>query len=143
MKTETKYWVCEICGKKLKPRGYASHYRWCKQKRDFPPDPPPPKPSKYFCKFCNSSWPTSIARNGHQIKCRLNPKREETIEKIRQSHLGLKHSAETKNKISSGMSKFWTSVKTSGKTLLDRFRIQGTHSDEGVDIFINDKDDSW
>lgn len=49
----------------------------------------------YTCKYCNKQWNTNQARNGHQNRCMLNPKRNQTIKKTSQT---LKNRAST-NKV--------------------------------------------
>ena len=42
----------------------------------------------YTCKYCNKQWNTNQARNGHQSRCVLNPKRNQTIKKTSQTLKG-------------------------------------------------------
>lgn len=53
----------------------------------------------YTCKYCGKQWDNNQARNGHQIRCKLNPKRSETILKTSKTLKGKFYGKITQKKV--------------------------------------------
>lgn len=89
---------CKICGKIFlslpQLKGHlSSHNRKIKTKVE--------KPKKeYKCKFCETTFNNGLSLGGHQTHCKLNPRKNETKDKISKAGMNRKVSDETKLKLS-------------------------------------------
>jgi hypothetical protein len=66
----------------------------------------PKSEQQVICPFCGREFKNGKAMGAHSGSCKNNPKSKERSEKIRKAHIGLKHSDETKAKISKSMFKY-------------------------------------
>ena len=53
----------------------------------------------YICKYCGKLWESSNKRNGHQIRCKLNPNINEINHKIFKTCKDRKINSKPKQKI--------------------------------------------
>jgi hypothetical protein len=77
--------------------GYEAHLRLFRK---------PQSEQQVICPFCSREFKNGKAMGAHSGSCKNNPKSTERSEKIRKAHIGLKHSDETKRKISKSMFKY-------------------------------------
>ena len=127
--------LCPICDRFFKNKGFAEHKRHCEKRNGVWTDDKVLGP--YYCKFCNSEWPSRDARNGHQIKCKLNPDREKCIANISKSCIGRKMSEETKAKISTSMKLYRATCKDLGN-VIGKTQIKDTEG-ETINFFFKDE----
>ena len=61
------------------------------------------KLASHCCQYCKQEFETGQKLGCHTVFCKLNPNRNDTVNKIRIAMTGSKHSDETKLKISSSL----------------------------------------
>lgn len=131
---------CTICGKYIHNSGYANHTKACTEregdwetKKTYYETISQDK--IYDCEFCGRSFEHNYrARNAHQMKCAKNPKREEVIEKIRETCTGQKTPINTKRKISQSMKEYRKLVDDPNNKIVDKTTIKDV---EELDTFID------
>lgn len=135
---------CPICGKYIHKSGFSNHHKFCKERDgDWETKKVYYKPISedkiYTCKFCDRSFEHNFrARNGHQMKCKLNPKREEVIEKIRNTCSGKKTPIEVKKKISKSMKEYRQIADNEENKIVGKTKVKDDHSDAFMDIFFKE-----
>lgn len=130
---------CPLCKQFFKNLGFASHYRHC-QRRNGDWSVPEKKYGPYYCKYCGKEWPCKNSKSGHQMKCHSNPKREECIQKISKSHLGMKMSEEVKEKIRNSMKVFHFERKKRGEDVVGKETITNKDNENNtLDLFFKDE----
>lgn len=60
----------------------------------------------YKCTYCDKEYKNPKALGGHKVWCKKNPKREKSIQKLKEKNIGKKLSEETKQKISKSRTKY-------------------------------------
>jgi len=129
--------LCSLCNRFFKNKGFTEHKRHCEKRGgDWSQEEVIRGP--YLCKFCGCEWPTREARNGHQIKCKLNPERESCIEKISKSCMGREMSEEVKEKISISMKEYKAKCKEMGDKIVGKTNIKDTEGDT-IELFFTDE----
>jgi len=128
--------LCPLCDRFFKNKGFAEHTRHCK-KRNGDWSAKEVIRGPYLCKFCKDEWPSRDARNGHQIKCKLNPEREKCIANISKSCMGHEVSEDTKNKISISMKNYIAACKELGN-VVGKTQIKDNKG-ESIDFFFKDE----
>jgi len=129
---------CTICGNYFHNSGYANHVKACKEREgDWETKKTYYKPISqdkiYDCEFCGRSFGHEYrAKNAHQMKCKQNPKREEVIEKIRETCTGQKTPSNVKKKISQSMKEYM--IATDEPKVIDKAKIT---DDDGLNDFID------
>lgn len=97
---------CERCN------SYVKKHVLCNTEQDFEKCPRlrPTAEYKSTCPYCNLKLDNHLALGGHMVTCKENPKQKERNAKISESHKGLTHSDECKNKISESMKEYHKSI---------------------------------
>ena len=131
---------CTICGKYIHNSGYANHLKACKE-RDGDWETKKiyyttiSQDKIYTCDFCGRSFEHNYhARNGHQMKCKENPDREEIIERIRETCTGQKTPTIVRKKISQSMKEYRKLVDNPDNNIIDKTKIK---NDDDDDDFID------
>jgi len=135
---------CPICKRFLYKSGFSNHYKYCKERNgDWETQKTYYKTISedkiYTCNFCNRSFDHNFrARNGHQMKCKLNPKREETIEKIRNTCSGKKTPTEVKKKISESMKEYRKIADDKDNNIIGKTKIKEENSEDFIDLIFKE-----
>lgn len=141
---------CIHCGKFFTHRGIRLHQEYCIaiREREYLATIHPLKKKVYHCRFCQrvfsaanykircGAYSAKSARNCHEINCNLNPKKQESNEKLSRSKTGHKHSKTTRDKISLTMKGFWAAFNQ----IENMVRIKkGTTYEEAMDIYFDEE----
>lgn len=85
----------------------------------------PKSEHKTVCKYCKKDFGDYKQMIGHINFCDLNPNTEERNRKVSESHKGLKHSEETKRKISNSMKRFHAIKTREGVFTARQVQVRG------------------
>ena len=135
---------CPICGKYIHNSGFANHLKACKEREgDWETKKTYYKPISqdkiYECEFCGRSFEHDYrARNAHQMKCKENPKREEVIEKIRETCTGQKTPTKVKKKISQSMKEYRKLADDPENKVAGKTKIKNDDSDDFIDLIFKE-----
>lgn len=101
---ENKTYYCEKCDKTFQKRhayiGHCSVHTRAKKEKVIVEKVIVENDKEHFCKFCNRKFDKGVQLGGHTTYCHLNPKRLETIEKVRKTSIGRTLTENSKKKIS-------------------------------------------
>jgi hypothetical protein len=119
---------CEICST------YVKEYVACKTTEDTEKCPRlrEPKTYKDTCPYCDIKIDNPLSLGGHMVTCKLNPKVLDRNKKIAESHTGLKHSEECKEKIAQSMREYHESLNDENEVVEQEIIID----DKKIDIKI-------
>lgn len=136
--------ACTICGKYVHNSGYTNHLKACEEREgDWKTKKTYYKTISqdkiYECEFCGRSFVHDYrARNAHQMKCKKNPKREEVIEKIRETCTGQKTPIIVKKKISQSMKEYRKVTDDPNNNIIDKTKIKDEDSEDFFDLIFKE-----
>lgn len=134
---------CPICGVYKNNSGFHNHVKYCKiRKGDWNPDHKKISEDKiYTCKHCGKSFDHNYrARNGHQMKCKENPQRNEVNKKISDSKKGSKKPKEIRKKISDSMKEYRKVTDKEDSSVVGKIKIiTDKKTNDGFDLFFNEE----
>lgn len=135
---------CQICGNFFHKSGIANHIKACNEREG---DWETKKiyyetisqDKIYECEFCGRSFEHNYrARNAHQMKCKLNPNREDIIEKIRETCTGQKTPTIVRKKISESMKEYRKVTDDPNNNIIDKTKIKNEDLEDFIDLIFKE-----